>query len=102
MEIIFHAHRATVSEWMRARASRGVRKLSVRLTRAVDAVIRFEQDGPVRRVEILLHAPRQRDLIATGEARFFGPALAAALGRLQAQLPKRRNGRTRSRAVATA
>ena len=102
MEIIFHAHHATVSEWMRARATRGVRKLSARLTRAVDAVVRFEQDGRVRRVEILLHAPRQRDLIATGESRFFGPALVTALARLQAQLRRKRAGRTRTRRLAPA
>ena len=100
MEIIFHAHHATVSDWMRTRASRGVRRLSARLSRAADAVIRFEQDGRVRRVEILLHAPKQRDLIASGESRFFGPALATALGRLQSQLPKRRAGRTRTRHLA--
>ena len=100
MKIIFHAHHATVSDWMRTRASRGVRKLSARLTRAVDAVVRFEQDGHVRRVEILLHAPKQRDLIASGESRFFGRALADALGRLQSQLPKKRAGRTRTRQLA--
>ena len=100
MEIIFHAHHATVSEWMRGRATRGVRKLSARLTRVVNAVVRFEQDGRVRRVEILLHAPKQRDLVATGEARFFGPALATALARLQSQLPKKRAGRTRARHLA--
>ena len=101
MEIIFHAHHATVSDSMRARATRGVRKLSARLTRAVDAVVRFEQDGRVRRVEIALRVPRRRDLVATGEGRFFGVALAAALARLQSQLVKRRAGRTRARPLAT-
>ena len=81
MEIIFHAHHANVSDRMRKRAESAVRRVARRMARAVDGIIRFEQDGPVKRVEIVLHAPRQRDLIARGEGRYFGPAFAGAMRR---------------------
>lgn len=97
MEIIFHAHHANVSERMRKRTEAAVRRAALRMSRAVDAIIRFEQDGRVKRVEILLHAPRQRDLIARGEARFFGPAFAAAMGRLTAQIQSLRATRRTAR-----
>ena len=73
MEIIFHAHHANISERMRKRAETAVRRAAARLTRAVDAIIRFEQDGRVKRVEIVLHAPRQRKLIARAKAATTAP-----------------------------
>jgi len=85
MEIIFHEHHATVSDYMRQRASAGVRRLTARLDRAVDAVVRFEQDGPTRRVEIILHLPRQKRLVAKAEGRHFGPAIGEALAKLRVQ-----------------
>jgi hypothetical protein len=60
------------------------------MSRAVDAIVRFEQDGPMRRVEIVLHAPRQRDVIALGQGRYYGPALTAAMERLSTQVRKMR------------
>ena len=86
MEIIFHAHHANVSERMRKRAEASVRRTALRLSRTVDAIIRFEQDGPVKRVEIALHAPRQRELVARGEGKFFGPAFAEAMEKLTNQI----------------
>ncbi|MEO8194563.1 MAG: hypothetical protein ABI681_12000 [Gemmatimonadales bacterium] len=86
---------------MRRRAEAAVRRLGLRLGRAVDAIVRFEQDGPVKRVEIVLHAPRQRGLMARGEAKFFGPALAAAMERLSVQIRTlRKSRRTARRAPA--
>ena len=86
MEIIFHEHHATVSDHMRQRAASGVRQLGERFQRAVDAVVRFEQDGPTRRVEIILRAPRQRRLVAKAEGRYFGPTLAVVLAKLRQQI----------------
>lgn len=86
MEIIFHEHHATVSEHMRQRASSGVRRLTDRLDRAIDAVVRFEQDGPTRRVEIILRAPRHKRLVAKAEGRYFGPALGVVLTKLRTQI----------------
>lgn len=100
MDIIFQGHHASVSERMRERAAAGVRKLTVRLEQTVEAIVRFEEDGPVRRVEIILHAPRQRRLVAEAEGRYFGPTISAALLRLQAQIAGVKRT-ARSRAAAT-
>ena len=91
MEIIFQSHHATVSKFMRDRAERGVRKIAARLARAVDAVVRFEADGPTRRVLGILHAARHRDVRAEATAPRFAGALSQALKRLDAQTrdPKR-------------
>jgi ribosome-associated translation inhibitor RaiA len=93
MEIIFHAHHATISSRLQQRAEQSVNKLVERLGRAADAVIRFEEDGPTRRVEVTLHAPRSRRLFAHAEGRHFGPALTAALHRLEAQVLRARRVR---------
>lgn len=93
METIFHAHHADISLRMRRRAELAVERAATRLPRAVDAVVRFEQDGPVKRVELLLHAPRHPDLIAKGEGRFYGPALTIAIERLTTQIRKLRASR---------
>jgi hypothetical protein len=84
VEIVFHAHHAVISDDLRARAERAVHKAAARLHRVVDATVRFEEDGPTRRVEIVLHAPKQPPVVALGEGRLFGPALSAATARLQA------------------
>jgi ribosome-associated translation inhibitor RaiA len=97
VEIIFHAHHAVIGPRMRRRAELAVERAARRLSRAVDAVIRFEQDGPVKRVEIVLHAPRQRNIVALGEARFYGPALTSAIDKLSAQV--RKLGATRKSGV---
>ena len=96
MEIIFHAHHAAISERMRKRAEAAVRRAAGRLTRAVDGIIRFEQDGRVKRVEIVLHAPRQRKLVARGEGAHYGPALSTAVDRLMNQIRTLRTARRRA------
>jgi ribosome-associated translation inhibitor RaiA len=96
MQIIFHSHRASVSERTRVRAERSVRKLATRLGGAVDAVIRFEDDGPTRRVEIVMHASRHRRLVAEGQARFLGPALSQAVDGLRDQVDRARRIRSKS------
>ena len=98
MEIIFHAHHADVSDSMRQRAQAGVRRLTSRSGRAVDAIVRFERDGVIRRVEIILHAPRHTRLIAEAQGRFYGPLLAEALAKLQRQIDSaRKASRTRAK-----
>ena len=102
MEIIFHAHHAKIPEPLRGRAERAVLKFGRRLQRAVDAVVRFEDDGPTRRVEIVLHAPKHRNLVAEGRSRSYAVALTDALQRLQAQIPKKNPMRTRVRVTSLA
>ena len=103
MEILFQSHHAQVSDRMRERARVAVTRLGARLARAVNAVVRFEEDGPTRRVEIVLHAPRRRAMVAEGTARFFGPALAFAIDRLDAQTRQvKRSPKARGRKLARA
>jgi ribosome-associated translation inhibitor RaiA len=90
MDVIFHAHHAVVSERLRQRAQSAVERVASRLKRTVDAVVRFEGDGRTRRVEIVVHAPRHRRLVAEGHGAFFGPALGEAIGRLEAQTRHRK------------
>jgi ribosome-associated translation inhibitor RaiA len=98
MDVIFHAHHAVISDRVRARAQTAVERVASRLKRSVDAVVRFEGDGRTRRVEIVLHAPRHRSLVAEGHAPFFGAALANAIRCIEAQLrstkrtPKKHKG----------
>ncbi len=90
MEIIFHAHKAPIPDRLRRRAELALHRAATRFTRTVDAIVRFEQDGPVKRVEIVLHAPRQRKVVALGEAKFYGPAVTTAINKLSAQVRKLR------------
>lgn len=102
MEIHFHAHHAAVSDAMRKRAEREVLKAAARIPRVVEAIIRFEQDGVLRRVSLEFRAPRNHSLIGTAEGRYFGPALALALTRVKAQAAKEKPGMPKGRARAAA
>lgn len=90
MEIVFQSHHATVPDRVRQNARRSLEKLGLRLTRPVSGTIRFEEDGRMRRVELEIIGPGRR-LVAEGTGRYYGPALAAALAHLEAQL--RRSGK---------
>jgi len=85
MEIVYHSHHATISDRLRARAERGVRRLAPRVD-AVDATIRFEEDGPSRVVELVMHLGGRRRLVAKASGRFWGPAIAAAVHQLEQQV----------------
>lgn len=103
MEVLFQAHNAVISDRMKDRAARGLQKIVRRLNRAVDATVRFNQDGPRRRVEIKLHAAGHRNLVAEGESRYYGPALNTALTHLESQVVRtkgdsKHDGRGLSRA----
>lgn len=101
MEVIFHSHNAVISERLRSRAESVIRKMEARVSRGVRAIVRFEQDGPTRRVEIEMHASRRRPLISNGYARSYGPALSEAVENLQAQLARaKRTPKARARAAA--
>lgn len=100
MDVIFHSHNAVISERLRSRAESVIRKLESRVARAVRATVRFEQDGPTRRVEIEMHASRRRPLISNGYGRTYGPALSEAVHNLQAQLARsKRTPKARARAT---
>ena len=101
MEIVFHIHDAPISDRMRRRAEVAVRKAARRAARAVDAVVRFQQDGPTRRVELVLHTGNGKRYVAKSEGRYFGTALADAARRLTMQLDHgKRTPKARARRLA--
>lgn len=103
MDIVVRAHHAPISAHLRLRAERAVRRVARRLPRVVDALIRFEQDGPRRRVEINLHAAGGRRFVAEGIARFWGVALTAATHKLTARTDRlKRNPKSQARRLTRA
>lgn len=104
MQTTFHFHHAVLSPRMQARAERGIARVVRRLGNdVVRATARFEEDGPIRRVEIALHAWRGKRYLAEGSARYFGPALAEALARIAAQIDHgKRTPKARAKVMARA
>ncbi|HXC25439.1 MAG TPA: ribosome-associated translation inhibitor RaiA [Gemmatimonadaceae bacterium] len=88
MEIVIHGHQTDITPSLRQRAEEGAHKLAEHLREAVDADIRFEEDGLLKTVEIVLHAPKQTRLVAKAEAKHHGPALTDAIAKLDAQIRK--------------
>lgn len=86
MEIQFHGHQTEITDGLRHRAAEGARKLAAHLQRAVDADIWFGEDGVLKTVEIKLHAPRRKNLVAKSEAKFHEAALTEAIAKLDAQI----------------
>jgi ribosomal subunit interface protein len=85
VEIVLRSHNAKVASSLRDKAEHAVSKIARRLRRTVNAQVVFETDGPARRVEILLHAPRHRSLVAEGRGRQYAVALDRALEHLASQ-----------------
>jgi ribosome-associated translation inhibitor RaiA len=86
MDIRFHAHHAVISDRLQARAAGALGTYAERFPDIVDATVRFEQDGPSRRVEIVVRGRQNRRWAAEGTGRTYGPALTAALTHLGTQL----------------
>jgi ribosome-associated translation inhibitor RaiA len=101
VHIVFHAHRADVSEAIQQRAEQAVRKLASRLRGATDASIRFVSDGIARRIEIVLRVARRRPLVAEGAGPRYEVALAAAVERLGAHVAHVKAQREARRKAAT-
>jgi ribosome-associated translation inhibitor RaiA len=98
MEIVFQNHDAPVSDNMRRRAEQALRKVARRANRVVDGVIRFQQDGTTRRVELAMRAAGGRRYVARAESRYFGSALADAVRKLGMQVDhSKRTPRARAR-----
>jgi ribosome-associated translation inhibitor RaiA len=95
VNIVFHAHHADMPEPLQQRAEQAVHKLATRLRRVVDASVRFSEDGPTRRVEIVLRAPRSEPLVAAGSGRLYETALGEALERLESHVEHLRVARGR-------
>ena len=93
MEIILHAHHAEVSESLRAQAEAAIMRIARRVNHVANAIVRFVGDGETRRVEIVLHRARNRELFVHADARAFAPALSAAVHRLESQVARTRRSR---------
>jgi len=98
VELNFSHRGIDLTQSMLKKAERAVRKAAERIPRATGATVRFDADGPERRVEIVFTAPRGTRLVATATGRYWGPALNAALLKLVRQASKER--RTPKRRVA--
>ena len=95
LHIVFQVHHADADDMLRAKAERGVAKLSTRLRHPVDATVRLAADGALHRVEITMRTRRRPDLVAVGVARRSEQALTDALGALEAQVAHERVARAR-------
>ncbi len=104
MDIVIHSHHATVSEHMRKRAVKAVERAADRIPRTVEAIIRFEEDGAIKRVTFTLCAPKHHDIMGKAEARFYGPAITAALQKVMTQVnrEKKESGHANARRAARA
>jgi ribosomal subunit interface protein len=88
MEIQFHGHQTEITDGLRLRATEGVQKLVEHLGRPVDVDVWVGEDGVLKTVEIVLHAPHYDNLVAKGEAKYHEPALTDAIAKLDAQIRK--------------
>ena len=91
MELVFSHRGIALTQSMLKKAERAVLKAAERIPRATGATVRFDEDGPERRVEIVFTAPRGTRLVASAAGRFWGPALTSALGKLVRQASKERH-----------
>ena len=88
MEIQFHGHQTEITDGLRLKATEGVQKLVEHLGRPVDADVWVDEDGVMKTVEVVLHAPHYDNLVAKGEAKYHEPALSDAIAKLDAQIRK--------------
>jgi ribosomal subunit interface protein len=86
MEIQFHGHQTEITDGLRARAADGAQKLAEHLGRPVDADVWFDEDGVTKTVELVLHAPHYKKLVAKGGGKYHEPALTEAIAKLDAQI----------------
>jgi ribosome-associated translation inhibitor RaiA len=90
MEISFSHRGIALTQSMLKKAERAILKAAERIPRATGATVRFDQQGPERRVEIVFTAPRGTRLVAVTSGRYWGPALDAALTKLVRQASRER------------
>jgi hypothetical protein len=99
VEMVFSHRGIALTKSMLKKAERAVLKAAERIPRATAAIVRFDADGPERRVEIVFTAPRGTRLVAAAVGRYGGTARNAALLKLVRQASKeRRTPRRRERA----
>lgn len=101
MEIVFQIHDAPISDRMKKRAELALLKAARRAQRPQDAVIRFQVDGSVKRVELTLHTASGKRHVAKSDSAYFGTALNDAARKLAMQLDHtKRTPKARARKLA--
>lgn len=88
--MVFSYRGIALTQSMLRKAEAAVTKAVERIPRATGATVRFNQDGPERRVEIVFNGPRGMRLVAAAAGRYWGPALNEALTKLLRQASKER------------
>ena len=88
MEIQFRGHQTEITESLRTKATDGIRKLIEHLGRAADADVLVGEDGVMKTVDLVLHAPHYENLVAKGESKYHETALTEAIGKVDAQIRK--------------
>lgn len=87
MDIEIRAPNLTVSEYIRQRVERGLEKVGQRAGGATTGLARLSEDGPLRRVELEVHASSRREpIVGEGRGRHWGPAVTSAIQALQRQV----------------
>ncbi|MGI8510499.1 MAG: HPF/RaiA family ribosome-associated protein [Gemmatimonadaceae bacterium] len=95
MEIKTHGHHTEITDSLRLKAEDGARKLADHLKRAVNADIWFGEDGVLKTVEIVLHAPKYKNMVAKAEAKYHEPALTDAIAKMDAQIRRLKSAKKR-------
>lgn len=95
MKIQTHGHHIEITDSLRMKAEGGARKLADHLKRAVNADIWFGEDGVLRTVEIVLHAPKYKNMVAKAQAKYHEPALTEAIAKMDAQIRRLKSSKKR-------
>ncbi|MEI6740228.1 MAG: HPF/RaiA family ribosome-associated protein [Gemmatimonadaceae bacterium] len=95
MHVILHAHHAVISESLRSQTENAMQRVSTRMRKIANAIVRFIGDGPTHRVEIELLGTHSRPLVSHGDGPDFAPALAQAVHRIERQIDRVRTQRER-------
>ena len=88
MQTTITARHCEIPDALRERASAVIDRVGSLSSRAIEATVVFDAEGPSRTAEIRLHVDRGEVLIATGEADDHRTALDRAEEKLRRQLEK--------------
>lgn len=98
MKLVFSYRGIDLTLSMLKKAERGVLKAAERMPHTTRADVRFVEDGPERRVEIVFTAPRGTHIVGSAAGRYWGPAISDALAKVVRQGAKARRA-PKSRAI---
>lgn len=88
MEIQFHGHQTEITDGLRTKATDGILKLIEHLGRDADADVWVGEDGVMKTVELVLHAPHYENLVAKSDSKYHETALTDAIAKADKQIRK--------------